>query len=367
LPQFITGAVHHRAVPAIVAAIVGVSLVTLAASLSAREAEGPVASVRPLGPAPRAADGRFENWTPQTREAGVSVTFPFFLRRAAARFRNPVGLPGRLAPEIARAGVASDVEPRVTWIGHATLLVQMSGVAFLTDPIWSDTAGPAGFGALRYDEPGLAFEDLPEIDFVVVSHNHYDHLDLSSLLRIAERSPAARFLVPLGNGALLRGKGIENVVEFDWGEQLRVGAVTVHCLPSQHWSQRGLTDLRRALWASWAVTSSERRFWFGGDTGAFEGFDAIGHALGPFDLAAVPIGAYEPQAMMRYSHLDPEEAVAAAVALGARRVLGMHFGTFDLSDEPIDEPPRRFRAAGQAAGIAEADVLVLDLGETRRF
>ncbi|MEE2673580.1 MAG: MBL fold metallo-hydrolase [Myxococcota bacterium] len=258
-------------------------------------------------------------------------------------------------------------EPRVTWVGHATLLVQMSQVAFLTDPIWSDSAGPAGFGPPRYDDPGLSIDDLPRIDFVLVSHNHYDHMDLSSLGRIAADHAEARFFVPLGNADLLRGEGIANVEELDWGDTRKLGEVVVHCLPAQHWSQRGLADQREALWSSWAVTSSERRFYFGGDTGLFEGFAVIGDHLGPFDLAAVPIGAYEPKAMMFFAHMTPEEAVAAGVATRARRILAMHFGTFDLSDEPIAEPPRRFRAAAEAHGLLQDDAWVLKIGETRSF
>jgi N-acyl-phosphatidylethanolamine-hydrolysing phospholipase D len=322
-----------------------------------------------LGPAPRDSRGRFENWNAGLPRAGLDVTVPFFLRRIAGRFRSVTGLPQRGTPETAwlRAN-RKPMEPSVTWVGHATLLVQLGGVNFLTDPVWSRAAGPGGvLGARRWIEPGLSIEELPAIDFVLISHNHYDHLDLPSLRKLARLHPAARFFVPLENGDLLRGAGIREVLELDWEERRQIGGVTVHCLPAQHWSQRGLTDRRRALWSSWAVTSPDRRFYFGGDSGAFEGFERIGSALGPFDLAALPIGAYEPEAMMRPFHLDPEEAVAAALAVGARRMLGIHFGTFDLSDEPVDEPPRRFRGAASAAGARPEDVWILAIGETRRF
>ena len=165
----------------------------------------------------------------------------------------------------------------------------------------------------------------------------------------------------------MRKRGIASVREFDWGEYVDHEAVRITCLPSQHWSQRGVTDRMRALWSSWAVTSQERRFYFGGDTGAFAGFADIGAALGPFDLAALPIGAYEPVAMMKPFHMNPEEAVAAGRALRARRLVGMHFGTFDLTDEPLAEPPRRFRAAASAAGYAGDDLWVMKIGETRPF
>ncbi|MBW2281229.1 MAG: MBL fold metallo-hydrolase [Deltaproteobacteria bacterium] len=322
-----------------------------------------------LGPAPRGEDGRFENPAGPLVQAGPLVTLPFFMRRAGGAFRSDRDAPGVVANDGAFLREnARHSRPTVTWIGHATLLVQMGHVSFLTDPTWSSTASPVPFaGPRRFVEPGLALEDLPAIDFVLISHNHYDHLDLGTLRRLAERSSDTVFYVPLENGALLRGAGVENVRELDWGQSVRHGAVQVHCLPSQHWSRRGIFDGQRALWASWAVVADDRRFYFAGDTGYFDGFADIGGELGPFDLAALPIGAYEPVAMMRFSHLDPEEAVRAGVDLRARRQLAIHFGTFDLSDEPLAEPPRRFRGAGRAAGIATEDIWVLRIGETREF
>jgi N-acyl-phosphatidylethanolamine-hydrolysing phospholipase D len=217
----------------------------------------------------------------------------------------------------------------------------------------------------------LTLEALPPIDFVLVSHDHYDHLDLPTLQRLAKRNPGARFYVPLGNGALLREAGIPSVVELDWTGSLRHGGVSIHCLPAQHWSRRTLGDTHARLWASWAVVAENRRFYYAGDTGYFPGFAEIGEALGPFDLAALPIGAYAPRAMMEASHMSPEEAWRAALDLGAQRALGVHFGTFDLSDEPLDEPPRRFREAARESGHADgregARAWVLEVGETRGF
>jgi N-acyl-phosphatidylethanolamine-hydrolysing phospholipase D len=284
-------------------------------------------------------------------------------------FRGKANAPGRVPNDGAWLREnALHSEPSVTWVGHATMLVQLGHLTFLTDPIWSKTASPLSFmGPRRFVEPGIAIADLPRIDFVLISHNHYDHLDLATLKKLAERDADTVFYVPLGNAKTLEGAGIENIRELDWGDVARHDGVQVRCLPTQHWSRRGLTDERRALWSSWAVMAEDRRFYFAGDTGAFEGFDAIGRAHGPFDLAALPIGAYEPVAMMRVFHMDPEEAVEAGSALRARRLVGMHFGTFDLTDEPLDEPPQRFRAAGRAAGYDDADVWVLDVGETRPF
>lgn len=322
-----------------------------------------------LGPAPRDDDGRFVNSAGAFVRAEPGVTLPFFLRRMAGAFRVRPGAPERMANDGAFLREnARHSQPTVTWVGHATLLVQMAHQSFLTDPTWSDTASPVSFaGPRRFVEPGLAFDDLPPIDFVLVSHNHYDHLDLDTLRSLAERSADTVFYVPLANGELLRDAGVANVRELDWGDVVEHAGLRIYCLPSQHWSQRGLRDERRALWASWAVTSAERRLFFAGDTGYFDGFARIGAALGPFDLAALPIGAYEPQAMMRFAHLDPEQAVQAGIDLRARQQLAIHFGTFDLSDEPLAEPPRRFREAGRAAGLPEAAIRVLRIGETLKF
>jgi N-acyl-phosphatidylethanolamine-hydrolysing phospholipase D len=215
--------------------------------------------------------------------------------------------------------------------------------------------------------PAFPLAALPPVDFVVISHNHYDHLDLAALGELQRLQPGVRFFVPLGNGALLRDEGLRGVTELDWGQTAQVGAVTVHCLPSQHWSARGLFDENEALWSSWAVVGPARRVYFSGDTGAFPGFAAIGRKLGPFDLAALPIGAYEPAEMMRPVHLDPEEAVETAVALRAERTLGIHWGTYDLTDEPVGEPPVRFRAALAAAGLPAERGWVFRIGETREF
>jgi N-acyl-phosphatidylethanolamine-hydrolysing phospholipase D len=336
--------------------------VRLSACLLALATAG-AAAAGELGPAPRDAEGRFQNQDGPRAPAPVRVTLPFFARRVFGFWRDVAGAPQRVADpigELAHHSVAT-----VTWVGHATLLLRHDGVRYLTDPAWSESAGPFGrLGARRFVPPAFALSDLPPVDFVLLSHNHFDHLDLPTLRELQRRQPGVRLFVPLGNGALLRGEGLERVTELDWGDSVRVGEVEVHCLPSKHWSQRGAFDRNRALWSSWAVVGPVRRVFFAGDTGAFPGFAAIGRQLGPFDLAALPIGAYEPISMMQPVHLNPEEAVGAARALGAQRTLGIHWGTFDLTDEPVGEPPVRFlRAAGGAPGEA----WVFRIGETREF
>ena len=317
--------------------------------------------------APIDKQGRFTNYQADLSHGSAAVRLSFFLRRIGTVFRSDEGAPKKVANDgsILRNNSGT---PTATWIGHATLLVQMDGVNFLTDPIWSQTPSPVPFiGPSRWVDPGLALEDLPTIDFVVISHNHYDHLDLPSLRKLAALNSETVFFVPQGNGDLLRKNGIDQVRELNWGDTASYKGTTIHCLPTQHWSKRSLTDTRKALWSSWAITGTERRFYFAGDTGYFEGFKEIGAKLGPFDLAAVPIGAYEPNAMMEASHMNPEEAVQAAIDVQTNIAVAMHFGTFDLSDEPISEPPLRFKAAAKETILGTTNSWILDIGETREF
>ena len=314
---------------------------------------------------PHHLDGGFRNPAPTSR-GGLAVTLPFFLRRAVGMLHERAGAP----PSVPNDGAflrenARHSAPTVTWIGHATVLVQMDHVTFVTDPIWSPTASPVSFaGPRRHAPPAIDLDALPPVDFVLISHNHYDHLDVPTLRRLAARG--SQFYVPLQVGALLRSEGIAVVDELDWWEQRTFGPVTIHCVPSQHWSGRGLTDTNDTLWAGWVVAGPDRRFYFAGDTGYFAGLREIGARLGPFALAALPIGAYEPKAMMKDVHLNPEEAVQAGLDVGAQRMLGIHYGTFDLTDEPLDEPPRRFHAEGAKRGI-ETRLWTPALGETRSW
>ena len=321
-----------------------------------------------LAPSPQTEDGRFANPVGGLLNARLRTRLPFFWKRIAVTLHPRPGAARRAfeAPDV-RAAAAPPL-PRVTWVGHATVLVELERARFLTDPIWSRRASPIPWlGPARRVEPGLDFDALPEIDFVLVSHSHFDHMDLPTLSRLAKRSANTLFYVPLGNAALLRDQGIENVIELDWTGRGSFNGLEIHCLPAQHWSKRSLTDTDKALWSSWAVIGPDRRFFFGGDTGYFSGFTEIGEALGPFDLAALPIGAYEPTEIMHLTHMNPEEAIQAAVDLRARSALAVHFGTFDLADEPLDEPPRRFLEAARRPDSSSLEAWVLDIGESRSF
>lgn len=290
--------------------------------------------------------------------AGLGVALPFFARRMWVSLRRRPGA----APRVDFDPEALKLNPGVTWIGHATFLVRMDEATFLTDPMFSERASPLSFaGPPRLVPPGVPLEALPPVDFALVSHDHYDHADLPSLRALVARG--TRIVAPLGLGDVVRAAGGE-AIELDWWEDIRIAGVRVHCVPAQHFSGRSLTDRNRRLWAGWVVEGATRRFYHAGDTGYFAGFAEIGARLGPFDLAAIPVGAYLPSAMMRPVHLDPEEAVQAALDLRTSRALAMHFGTFDLTDEPLDEPPARFLAEAARRGLGDR-AWVLRVGETR--
>jgi N-acyl-phosphatidylethanolamine-hydrolysing phospholipase D len=258
--------------------------------------------------------------------------------------------------------------PTVTWIGHSTLLVQLHGMNVLTDPQWSDRAGPVSFaGPRRLTPPGVRFEDLPPIHLVLISHDHYDHLDVATVRRLwSVHRP--RFIVPLGLGAWLAALGIEDVHELDWWQSRTERGLTLTCLPAQHFSGRSLSRQNRTLWAGWAISSPDRRLYFAGDTGYDAAtFKAIGARLGPFDLAAVPIGAYVPPDIMHAVHTTPEEALQVVADVRAAHAVAIHWGTFDLAEEPPDEPPLRFMAEARRLGLGADLVWVLKHGETRRW
>jgi len=255
----------------------------------------------------------------------------------------------------------------VTWVGHSSVLLQLGGVNVLTDPVWSARASPMLFlGPRRWVAPGIAFGELPPIDVVLLSHNHYDHLDGRTVRRLAQAHPEATWLVPLGLAEFVRRRGVRHVTELDWWEQAEVGAVRVACTPAQHFSGRKFLDRGATLWCGWALAApaSGRRVFFAGDTGHHPGFGEVAARHGPFDVALLPIGAYEPRWFMRYVHMNPEEAVAACRELGARAMVPIHWGTFKLTDEAMDEPPARAQAAWQAAGLPAEGYRQLLHGET---
>ena len=312
-------------------------------------------------------EGGFRNTDPNFRRPSSWIRWSFVVRRLWAGFTAP-----RIfdAPRIANDGAALRaglVNPSITWIGHSTLLVQMNGLNVLMDPNWGMRASPLSWaGPRRLSPPGLAFEHLPKIDMVIISHDHYDHLDLGTVRRLAETHNPL-FLVPLGLKAWFADNSISRVEELDWWQEHEYRGVRFVCVPAQHFSQRTLSDGNTRLWASWAVLSRDRRLYFSGDTGYFAGFKEAGQRLGPFDVAALAIGAYLPPEIMKGVHTTPEEAVRAFVDLDARVLLGIHWGTFDLAEEPLDEPPQRMLAEIRRRGIDSERAWIFKLGETRRW
>jgi len=261
----------------------------------------------------------------------------------------------------------------VTWVGHSTLLVQIGAVNVLTDPMWSDRASPVQWaGPRRLTAPGVPFEALPPIDVVLQSHDHYDHLDDRTVRRIAAAHPDARWVAPLGVGPFLRARGVRQVTEHDWWDETDAGGLRIACAPAQHFSGRGFRDRNRSLWCSWAVRGRGAAVYFGGDTGYHGGFADIGARLGPFDVALLPVGAYDPRWFMRPVHMDPEEAVRAYRELqgphGAEErgiFVPIHWGTFRLTDEPVEEPPALAERHWRAAGLPGERFWRLAHGETR--
>ncbi len=271
----------------------------------------------------------------------------------------------------ASAAVGQEVPPgrvRVTMVNHATLLVQLHGFTYLTDPVYAERASPVSFaGPQRYRAPGIAMADLPHIDAVVVSHNHYDHLDLASL-RVLWQRDKPRIIVPLGTAALLKGAGIPEASELDWWQSMAVGpGVKVTLTEAQHWSARGIFDRNGALWGGYLVSVADLQVYFAGDTGYGTHFQRIRERLGRIDVALLPIGAYEPRWFMQTHHMNPDDAVRAHLDLQAQQSIAIHFGTFQLTDEGIDDPPRELAVALAARGVKPERFVVPANGQSITF
>ncbi len=242
----------------------------------------------------------------------------------------------------------------VTMVGHASMLIQTAGLNILTDPVWSDRVSPFSFaGPKRINAPGIAFDDLPPIDLVLVSHNHYDHMDVATLARLKEAHDP-QVITPLGNDTIIRGAvpGMR-VTAHDWGETALCGTIPVHLEPAHHWSARGMGDRRMALWASFVIEAPAGRIYHVGDTGFHQGINyrAAADKHGEFRLAILPFGAYEPRWFMQSQHQDPDEAVDGMLLSRSAFAAGHHWGTFQLTNEPIDEPRQRLAAALEKRGV----------------
>lgn len=300
---------------------------------------------------------------------GISVEKTFGDMLRWRRSRQPVPWPEQV--ENSRFPPPPTTVPAdtigVTYIGQATLLLQFPGLNVITDPIFSERAGPFSWlGPRRVRPPAVALNDLPPIDLVLLSHNHYDHMDLPSLRALSKRWRPA-IVTGLGNGRYLAGKGIDNSIELDWWDSWEAGSgsgARVTYVPAQHWSSRSLSDRRRMLWGGHVVETLAGRVYFAGDTGYPGHFQAIRERLGPPDIALLPIGAYEPRWFMAAQHIDPDEAVKAHLDLQAKLSIAMHFATFHLVDEAMDAPAQALAKARQEHGVPDEAFVVPDFGRT---
>ncbi|MFI6455237.1 MBL fold metallo-hydrolase [Streptosporangium amethystogenes] len=331
----------------------------------------PGASVRPVPrPAPRPASppGRpapapRRSWPGGFRDRLTSPV-PTFQELLAIVWH------GRLRPGVGdadRIPVHRDGLPRpagtdavLTWVGHATYVVQIGGLTILTDPVWARKIPGT---RPRLTPPGVAWADLPRIDAVVISHNHYDHLDAPTVRRLPRSTPV---LVPAGLRSWFTRRGFRHVTELDWWESTWVGGVRFDFVPAHHWSRRTVWDTCRTLWGGWVIASDDQTIYFAGDTGYGERFAQIGARYpGGIDLALMPVGAFEPRWFMKAAHVDPAQAVRACQDVGARRMATMHWGTFVLSGESLLAPVEEARAAWAEAGRDRADLWDLAVGESR--
>jgi len=330
----------------------------------------------PLGPGapydPRS--GRFYNPPGSPRRPQDTRAWTQFYKRRTRDRVVPTLPPGYvLTEEQTLAGLrAHEGRDSITWIGHACFLLRLGGMTVLLDPYLSATAGPRnGLGPKRFAPPALGPASLPRIDVLAVSHNHYDHLDLPVIRALPGKQRMA-VVTPLGLGKYFTHRGYRDVRELDWGRSTSVmhagrDGVRVSALPAVHFSKRSPFDTNRTLWAGFAIEGAGRRVYFAGDTAYGPVFAEWGERAGPFDLGLVGIGAYAPRELMIASHTSPEEAVKLGRDLGCRALVGMHWGTIKLTDEPPFEPPGLFRAAGRAAGYAEDDLWIMKVGETREI
>jgi L-ascorbate metabolism protein UlaG (beta-lactamase superfamily) len=306
----------------------------------------------PPGSAPRGGD--FADWS------------DFFLRRFARRQHVAVPAGHVLPPAEVAAGLERHRRAdSLTWLGHASFLIRLDGRTILTDPFLSEHASPLPpFGPERFAPPGLTPGRLPPVDVLLLSHNHYDHLDLPTIEALPAKE-RVRVIVPLRLGGYFTSRGFTRVHELDWHDRVVAAGIAVTLLPAIHFSKRTLFDRDETLWAGYALESSRLRLHFAGDTGYGPIFPELGRNGRPFDTALLPIGGYEPRLLMGAIHVDPEEAVQVGRVLNARRIVAMHWGTIELTDEPPFEPPERFRIAARAAGYADDQTWILRIGETR--
>jgi N-acyl-phosphatidylethanolamine-hydrolysing phospholipase D len=355
------------------AAVLGLAHLLRPYGAAATLAGEPQSRVR-MGPLPdhHDPDGGFRNpWHTARREDGGFWRWQRERREKDLASDPPPGALPLDEPRIAHPR-AEPEELRITWVGHATFLIQIGGLNLLTDPHWSRRASPVQFaGPARFVPPGVPWERLPPIDAVLLSHDHYDHLDDGTVRRLRRTfGDAVRWFTPLGFRSWFAARRVRNITEMDWWDETSLegpgGALRIVALPCQHWTSRTPWDRQRKLWASWAILApSGRSVYFGGDSGYFPGYPEIRERVGTFDALLLPIGAYEPRWFMRPVHMNPEEAAHTYRDLGGEgTLLGMHWGTWRLTDEDPLEPPVRMRKVWADLALPAADLQILHHGAT---
>lgn len=315
---------------------------------------------------PHHTDTGFQNY-PFIETAAPKGTM-FYLRRLWQSIFVP-GVPEGhvLSKDEAMKQLNAFDDNRMTWLGHATFLIKTAGVTIITDPFLSEFASPFTWvGPRRIADSGITTDDLSEVDIIVITHSHYDHLDEITVEGFKHKD-RIQVLVPLGLKSFFTNRGYTNVTEMDWHDSVEVENIRFTALPAVHDSARSMSDRNKTLWASWAMESDDYKILFVGDSGYSDViYKAIGKQFGVFDYAILPIGAYEPRDIMWMSHVTPEESVVVGQEVNARRIVASHWGTVSsLTDEPLFEPSGRFVNAGMAKGFAEKDLWVMKVGETR--
>jgi L-ascorbate metabolism protein UlaG (beta-lactamase superfamily) len=264
------------------------------------------------------------------------------------------------------ADFSQDLNSRVWWLGHATVLLRIGGLHIITDPQLSERASPFSFiGPKRFVAAPADVPHLPKIDVLLISHNHYDHLDAPTVRALLRANPAMACYVPLGLKPWFEKRGAKNVYELGWWHKHGFQDLEIHCVPAQHWSARSLFDRNETLWCGWVVKGHGLNFYFSGDTGYSPHLQEIASRLGPPDLAALPIGAYEPRWFMRTQHVDPPEAVQLHRELKVRHSLAIHWGTFELADDSLDAPVVALQQALRQSDLHEQDFWVIRQGDSR--
>lgn len=303
---------------------------------------------------------RFHNQYPSQKDRSLKEVFRWIASRKPAKWPRHLHSKAQKIP----AERVEGQEIRATFINHSTVLIQTQGLNILTDPIWSKRCSPFPLmGPTRAALPGVKFEDLPPIDIVLVSHNHYDHMDMPTLKRLNRKHHPA-FFVSLGNRSLLHKNGIKNVTEMDWWEVKEIASrARLTYVPSQHFSGRGMLDQNKTLWGGFVIETEARPIYFAGDTGYGTHFKHIRNKFGPIGFAMLPIGVYLPRWFMSPVHMSPDEAAIAHMELESGQSIGIHYGTFRLGDESIDAPIKDLEKALQHHGIAKTKFIALNHGE----